>query len=49
MRGYFFCECPHLNAATKDVLNKAYEERMEERPQEDQRRPQQTVAAVAQA
>jgi len=46
MRGQFFCECPRLDAATKALLNKAYEERMAERRQEDQRRPEQTVAAV---
>ena len=37
---------PALDAATKALLNKAYEERMAERPQEDQRLPKQTVAAV---
>jgi len=46
MRGHFFRECPRLDAATKALLNMAYEERMAERPQEDQRRPKQTVAAV---
>jgi len=46
MRGHFFRECPRLDAATKAHLSKAYEERMAERPQEDQRRPKQTVAAV---
>jgi len=46
MRGHFFRECPRLCAATKALINKAYEERMAERPQEDQRRPKQTVAAV---
>jgi len=35
MRGHFFRECPRLDAATKALLNKAYEER-----------PKQTVAAV---
>jgi len=42
----FFRECPRLDAATKALLNNAYEERMAESPQEDQRRPKQTVAAV---
>ena len=46
MRGHFVRECPRLDAATKALLNKAYEERMAERPQEDQRRPKQAVAAV---
>jgi len=46
-RGHFFRECPRLDAATKALLNKAYEKCMAERPQEDQRRPNQTVAAVA--
>jgi len=46
MRGHFFRECPRLDAATKALLNKAQEERMAERPQEDQRRPMQTVATV---
>jgi len=45
-RGHFFRECPRLDAATKALLNKAYEERIAERPQEDQRRSKQTVAAV---
>jgi len=30
--------CPRLDAATKALLNKAYEERVAERPQEDQSR-----------
>ena len=46
MRGHFFRVCPRLDAATKALLNNAYEERMAERPQEAQRRPKQTVAAV---
>jgi len=46
MRGRFFCECPRLDAAPKALLNKAYEESMVERPQEDQRHPKKTVAAV---
>jgi len=46
MRGHFFRECPRLDAATKALLNKAYEELMAERPQEEQRRPKQTVEAV---
>jgi len=46
MRGHFFRECPRFEAATKALLNKAYEDRMAERPQEDQRRPKQTIAAV---
>jgi len=46
MRGHFFRECPRLDAATKALLDKAYEERMEEYPQEDQRFPKKTVAAV---
>ena len=46
MRGHFFRECPRLDAATEALLNKAYEERMAERPQEDHRRPKQTLAAV---
>jgi len=46
MREHFFRECPRLDAATKALLNKAYEERMAERPQEDQRHPKQTVAAA---
>jgi len=45
MRGHFFRECPRLDAATKDLLNKTDEERMEQRPQEDQCRPKQAVAA----
>jgi len=46
MRGHFFRECPRLYAATKALLNKAYKQRMEERLQEDQRRPKKEVAAV---
>jgi len=46
MREHFFRECPRLDAATKALLNKAYEKRMSQRPQEDQRRPKQTVEAV---
>jgi len=46
MRGHFFRECPRLDAETKGLLNKAYEERMAEHPQEDQSRAKQTVAAV---
>jgi len=46
MGGHFFRECPRLDAATKALLSKAYKKRMAERPQEDQRRPKQTVAAV---
>jgi len=46
MRGHFFHECPGLDAATKALLNKAYEQRIAERPQGDQRRPKQAVAAV---
>jgi len=46
MRGNFFRECPRLDAATKALVNKAYAERMAERPPEYQRRPQQKVAAV---
>jgi len=46
MRGHLFRECPRLDAATKALLHRAYEERMAERLQEDQRRPKQTVAAV---
>jgi len=46
MRGHFFRECPRLDAATKALLKKAYEERMAECPQEDQRRLKQTAAAV---
>jgi len=46
MRGHFFRECPRLDATTKALLLKAYEERMAERPQDDQRRPKQTFAAV---
>jgi len=46
MRGHLFREYPRIDAATKALLNKAYEERMAERRQEDQRRPKQTVAAV---
>ena len=46
MRGHFFRDSPRLDAATKDLLDKAYEERMEECPPEDQRRPKKTVAAV---
>ena len=46
MRGHFFREFLRLDAATKALLNKAYEGRMAERPQKDQRRPKQTVAAV---
>jgi len=47
MRGHFFRECPRLDGATKALLNKAYEERKAERPQEDQRRQKKTVAAVS--
>jgi len=46
MRGHFFRECPHLDAATKALPNKAYKKRMAERPQEDQCRRKHTVAAV---
>jgi len=46
MRRHFFRECPLHDAAPKALLNKAYEERMAERPQEDQRCPKQEVAAV---
>jgi len=46
MRGCFFRECPRLGAETKAQLNTAYGERRAERPQEDQRRFKQTVAAV---
>jgi len=46
MRGHFFRECPRLDAATKALVNKAYEERMAERPQEDKCRPKQRVAVV---
>jgi len=46
MRGHFFRECPRLDAVTRALLNKAYEERMAERPEEYQPRPKQTVAAV---
>jgi len=46
LRGHFFRECLRLDAVTKALLNKAYEERTAERPQKDQRRPTQTVAAV---
>jgi len=46
MRGHFFRECPRLDAATNDLLKKAYEERIAESPQDDQRRPKQTLAAV---
>ena len=46
MRRHLFRECPRLDAATKARLNKSCEERMADRPQEDQRRPKQTVAAV---
>jgi len=35
MRGHFFRESPRLDAATKALLNKAYEERMAERLPED--------------
>jgi len=45
MRGHFFLGCPRLDAATKALLNKSYEERMSERLQENQRRPKQTGAA----
>ena len=38
--------CPRLDAATKALLNKAYEERVAERPQEDQPRLKQAVEAV---
>lgn len=41
MRGDLSRECPSLDAATK-----AYEVCMVARPQEDQRGPKQTVAAV---
>ena len=46
VRGHFFRECPRLEAATKGLLSTVYEMCMAERPQEDQRRPKQTVAAV---
>ena len=46
MRGHFIRECHRLDAATKALSNKAYEERMAERPQEDQRRPNEMVTAV---
>ena len=46
MRGHFFRECPHLEAATKALLNRVYKEHMAGRPQEDHRRPKQDVAAV---
>jgi len=46
MRGHFFRECPRLDAATKALLDKAFSERMVERPQEHQRRPKRKLAAV---
>jgi len=46
MREHFFRQCSRLDATPKALLNKAHEERMAERLQEDQSRPKQTVAAV---
>jgi len=46
MRGYFFRECPRIDAATESLLDMAFEERMTERPQEGRSRPKQTEAAI---
>jgi len=46
LRGHLFRECPRLDATTKALLNKAYEERMAEHPQGDPRRPKKAIAAV---
>ena len=46
MPGTFFHECPRLDPETKALLNKAYEERMADFSQEDQRRPKNALAAV---
>jgi len=46
MRGHFFRECPRLDEETKALLRKTYKERMPERPQEENLRPKQEMAAV---